>query len=166
MLRPRVPELRVLVAGEGPEREHLEALISAERLEETVKLLGYRPKAEMPDVLQAFDVAASSSDFEGTPLSMLEYMEAGLPIVSTRVGGVPDVVVDGVNGLLVERRDPDALATALEGLLRDPARAREMGRLGRERHRTEFDVSVTVRRMERLYEELSAAAARRDAGVA
>jgi glycosyltransferase involved in cell wall biosynthesis len=83
-------------------------------------------------------------------------MEAGLPVVSTRVGGIPDVIEHGVHGLLVDRRDPRSLSTSIEMLLRDRARAAEMGRRGRDRRRTEFDISATVRRIESLYEDLHA----------
>ena len=72
-------------------------------------------------------MAVSSSDFEGSPLSVMEYMEAGKPVVATRVGGVPDLIDDGVHGLLVEPQDPAAFAAAVRELLRDPERARELG---------------------------------------
>ena len=71
--------------------------------------------------------------------------------MATRVGGVPDLIDDGVHGLLVERQDPDAFAAAVAQLLRDPARAAEMGRRGQERRRAEFDIDVMVRRLEELY---------------
>ena len=66
-------------------------------------------RTDVPDVLAALDVAVSSSDFEGSPLSVMEYMEAARPVVATRVGGVPDLIDDGVHGLLVEPQDPAAL---------------------------------------------------------
>lgn len=154
MLVRRFPDLRLVIAGTGAERQRLLGLVEALGLERTVMMLGYRP--DVPDVLRAFDVAASSSDFEGTPLSMLEYMEAGLPIVATDVGGVPDVIEDGVHGTLVERRDPAALAAAIEALLADRSRAAEMGRRGQQRRREEFSIEATVRRVEALYERLVA----------
>ena len=152
ILRPQFPRLRVLIVGEGPERAHLEPLIRELGLERTVMLLSYRE--DVPDVLEALDVAVSSSDFEGSPLSIMECMEAGKPVVATRVGGVPDLIEQGVHGLLVERRDPSALAASIAEILRDPDRAAEMGARGRERRRSEFDLEVTVRRLEGLYEEL------------
>jgi glycosyltransferase involved in cell wall biosynthesis len=110
----------------------------------------------VPDLLAAFDLAVSSSSFEGSPLALMEYMDAALPVVATRVGGVPDLIDDGVHGLLVEPGDAGALARAMGELLRDPGRAREMGARGRERRRSEFDLDGTVRRLEALYEELFA----------
>jgi glycosyltransferase involved in cell wall biosynthesis len=152
ILRAEFPRLRVVVVGAGPEYGALEKLIGELDLSSTVNLLGYR--TDVPELLPIFDVAASSSDFEGSPLAVLEYMEAGLPVVSTRVGGIPDLVEDGVTGLLVDRGDPVALARAIAELLRDPQRRAQMGRLGRDRRRSEFDIEVTVEHIERLYEDL------------
>jgi glycosyltransferase involved in cell wall biosynthesis len=148
----------VLVVGDGSERERIEALLSELGLEDTVTLLGMR--SDVPDLVRAFDVAVLSSDFEGTPLAIMEYMEAEKPVVATRVGGVPDLIAHGVHGLLVSPQDPGALAASVAELLRDPARAAEMGRRGGERRRREFDLDATVRRLEELYERLYAASAR------
>jgi glycosyltransferase involved in cell wall biosynthesis len=142
----------VLLAGTGPERQSLEGLVGKLGLQHTVRLLGYRP--DVPDVLAAMDIAVCSSDREGTPIAILEYMDAGLPVVATAVGGVPDVLDDGVQGLLVPRRDPEALARAIAELLSDPQRATAMGAHGRERRRTEFTLGVMIRRIEDLYREL------------
>jgi glycosyltransferase involved in cell wall biosynthesis len=153
-LLPTVPDLRVVIAGEGPQRAALEALAAELGVERSLILLGHR--SDVPDLLAAFDLAVSSSSFEGSPLALMEYMDAALPVVATRVGGVPDLIDDGVHGLLVEPGDAGALARAMGELLRDPGRAREMGARGRERRRSEFDLDGTVRRLEALYEELFA----------
>jgi glycosyltransferase involved in cell wall biosynthesis len=153
-----VPEARVVIVGDGSQQGKLERHIARLGLAGVVTMAGYRP--DIPDLLDAFDVAVCSSDFEGTPLSILEYLEAGLPVVSTRVGGIPDVIDDGVQGLLVPRRDPEALASALGSLLTDPLRAAEMGARGRERRRAEFDIARTVERTERLYLALHEAGGR------
>jgi glycosyltransferase involved in cell wall biosynthesis len=150
------PALRVLIAGEGDRRFALEELTEELGLQDTVMFLGVR--TDVPDVLEALDVAVSTSDFEGSPLSVMEYMEAARPIVATRVGGVPDLIDDGVHGRLVEPQDPQAFAAAVAELLRDPEHARELGARARERRRTEFDIDVMVRRLEALYEELRAKA--------
>ena len=146
------PHLRVLVAGSGPEEDRLRTMVRERRLEDKVLLLGLR--RDVADVLTALDVVAFSSDREGTPLAVMEAMAAGKPIVATRVGGVPDLVEDGVHGLLVPRRDPRALADSIARLLRDERLRSELGRRGRERQRREFDIDVTVRQVESLYEEL------------
>jgi glycosyltransferase involved in cell wall biosynthesis len=86
----------------------------------------------------------------------MEAMEAGLPIVATRVGGTPDLIEDGVHGLLVAPRDPEALAGAVIELLNDRARATEMGNAARLRRRSGFDIEATAARIGDLYEELYA----------
>ena len=154
LVKRRRPEIRVVIAGEGPERPRLESLTAELGLGETVVFLGRRD--DVADVLAAFDVAVLSSDFEGTPLALMECMEAALPIVATRVGGVPEMIEDGVNGLLVERQDPAAMATSIERLLADPERARELGAQARRRRREEFDIEVAAARFGDLYERLYA----------
>lgn len=156
LLTRRYPALRVLIVGEGSERSALERRIEESGLGGTVTLLGRR--TDVPDVLRAFDLAVCCSDFEGTPLSILEYMEAGLPVVATRVGGVPDLITPGTHGLLVDRRDPAGLAAAAAELLDDPPRAAAMGSRGRVRRRAEFDIAVTVSEIERIYAGLAAGA--------
>jgi glycosyltransferase involved in cell wall biosynthesis len=153
------PHLRVLIAGEGDRRPALEELAEQLGLADTVLFLGVR--TDVPDVLAALDVAVSSSDFEGSPLSVMEFMEAARPMVATRVGGVPDLIEDGVHGLLVEPQQPAALAAAVARMLRDREAARAMGERARERRRTEFDIDVMVRRLENLYVELRAKASNR-----
>jgi glycosyltransferase involved in cell wall biosynthesis len=148
----------LLVGGTGSaltaEERRLRDLVDTLDLAENVRFLGTR--SDIPDLLGAFDVAALSSDFEGSPLSVMEYMAAGRPVVATRVGGVPDLVEQGVTGLLVEPGDPDSLATAILSLLQDPERAIAMGEKGRERRRVEFSIEATTRKVEALYEELHA----------
>jgi glycosyltransferase involved in cell wall biosynthesis len=158
VLLDEFPDLRLLIAGEGPDRARIEGLIGQLGVGETVTLLGGR--GDIPDFLQALDVAVCSSDWEGSPLSVMEYMEAELPVVATRVGGIPDMISDGVEGVLVPPGDPEAIATAVAGLLRDPDEAAEMGRRGQRRRREEFDLDVTARQIGNLYEELYAASGR------
>jgi glycosyltransferase involved in cell wall biosynthesis len=161
LLTEEFPRLRILIAGTGPDANKLKAIAGELGLNETVvEFLGKR--TDVPDVLAAFDVAVSSSRFEGTPLAVMEWMEAGLPIAATRVGGVPELIEDGVHGLLVEPGDAQALAAAVARLLRDRSAAAEMGTRARERRRREFDIDVTARRIETLYEDLYAAARRAD----
>lgn len=149
LLAAERPALHVLVAGEGPEREKLERLRDGLGLAERVHLPGAR--GDIPDVLAALDVAVCCSDFEGGPLSVMEYMAAALPIVGTRVGGLPEMVVEGETGVLVEPRDPGALAAAVGGLLDDPARAAALGEAGRDLRSREYDIEVWIRRLEDLY---------------
>jgi len=155
LLLPAVPDLRVVVAGDGPDRPAVEALARELGVAERVLLLGDR--MDVPDILAALDVAVLCSDYEGIPLALLEYMDAARPLVATRVGGIPEVIEHGVNGMLVPPRDAPALAEAILALLRNPAGAAAMGARARERCRRELSVDATVERLQNLYEELYAA---------
>jgi glycosyltransferase involved in cell wall biosynthesis len=148
------PRLVVVVVGDGPERASLTELAGRLGISGTVRLVGLRD--DVPDILTALDVAVSCSDWEGSPLSIMEYMAAGLPTVATAVGGVPGLIVDGVHGRLVPPQRPAALADAIAGLLRAPVTRAKMGRQARERQQREFDLEVLVGRLERLYTDLVA----------
>jgi glycosyltransferase involved in cell wall biosynthesis len=152
LLTPDFPALRVLIVGDGSEETRIRSLIRTHDLGQTVILLGHR--SDVPEIIAALDVAVSTSDWEGSPLSVMEYMAAGKPIVATRVGGVPDLVTNGVHGLLVERGDVRGLAQSIAELLRDAGLRAAMGARGRRRQRLEFDIDLMVRRLETLYEEL------------
>jgi glycosyltransferase involved in cell wall biosynthesis len=108
----------------------------------------------VPDVLAAIDVAVICSDYEGSPRSILEFMDAGKPIVATDVGGIPEVIEDGVHGVLVPPQDEEALAAALAGVLRDAEGRNQMGARARERCRRELSLDHTVETVQELYEEL------------
>jgi glycosyltransferase involved in cell wall biosynthesis len=152
LLARDLPRLRVLIVGDGEERGRIETMVHQLGLEDHVLLTGLR--SDVPDVLAALDVAVLSSDYEGIPLSMLEFMDAGKPIVATRVGGIPEVIQDGVHGVLVPPRDEAALAAAIGGLLGDTDAAREMGARAQDRCRREFSLDRIVERLQQLYERL------------
>lgn len=156
-LRRKHAGLRALIVGNRDKSGEEKRLLDLTRelsLDDTLIFTGLR--SDVADALAAMDVAVLSSDHEGSPLSVMEYMEAARPVVATNVGGIPDLVVDGVTGILVPPRDPTALAAAISGLLDDPDLRRRLGEAGRARRRSEFDISNTVRRVEDLYEELYA----------
>jgi glycosyltransferase involved in cell wall biosynthesis len=146
------PRLKVLIAGIGSEEARLRAMVAKAGLEETVLFLGAR--RDVPHVLAALDVALCTSDWEGMPISVLEYMAAGKAVVSTRVGGIPDVLENGREALLVDRRDPAAVAEAVACLLQDDVLRGQLGARARERHRRDFEVDGMVKRLEHLYESL------------
>lgn len=145
---------RLVIAGEGEERGALERLRAQFGLEATVAMPGARD--DIADLLAAADLAVCCSDFEGGPLSVMEYMSAGLPVVATEVGGMPELVHDGETGLLVPPRDPAALAQAVTAVLDDQRLGHELGDAGRGLQRREYGIEAWVGRLERLYEALLA----------
>ena len=106
--------------------------------------------------LRELDVLVQPSRADNFPLAVLEAMAAGVPVVATRVGGIPELVLDGETGLLVEPESPTALAEALDGLAASPERRRGLGRRGRERAGEEFSPELTARRTVALYRDLCA----------
>jgi glycosyltransferase involved in cell wall biosynthesis len=158
-LREKMPDATLLIAGGGGEgegglREQLEALAEELGVQKDARFLG--PRGDVPDLIGICDVAALSSDFEGSPLSVMEYMAAAKPVVATLVGGLEEQIVDGENGILVPPQDPEALAGALLKVLGDPALARKMGTAGEALRREKFSIEATTRQVAALYEELVA----------
>lgn len=139
------------LVGEGPERERLAALVRERRLGHVVTLAGAVPDARA--LLAAFQFAVLPSHQEGLPNAVLEAMAAGLPVVATAVGGVPEVVADGETGLLVPPRDPPALAKAIERLTTDPELRAAMGAAGR-RAAARLSVDECAARHEAAYRTL------------
>jgi glycosyltransferase involved in cell wall biosynthesis len=153
-LRREIPDVKALVVGDGELRPSLEQRTQALRLSDSVIFTGTR--RDVPEILALLDVFVLPSLWEGLPIALLEAMAAGLPVVATRVGGVPEVVVDGETGLLVPPRDPDALSEAILTLLQDPDLRQKMGQAGQERVREYFSVERMVEETEALYERLLA----------
>ena len=140
---------RFVVIGDGPLRRELEALAEQLGLGERVRFLGLRPDA--PTLVAGFDLLAVPSLSEGTALRVLEAMAAGVPIVASAVGGIPDQIRHEREGLLVPPGDPAALATAILSLTRDPLRARCLGEAGRRRLVSCFGYDVMLRRILAIY---------------
>jgi glycosyltransferase involved in cell wall biosynthesis len=144
--------LYLLLVGGGELENAVREQVAGLGLQGRVRFLGVR--ADVADILRASDVFVLSSRWEGNPMSVMEAMAAGLPVVSTAVGGVPELVREGVTGLLVPSEDAGALAQALQALVDDPVRRQAMGAAAR-RHAVEhFDIRHTVRGYEQLYEKL------------
>jgi glycosyltransferase involved in cell wall biosynthesis len=150
-VRTDTPLYLLLVGGgelEGRVREQVAGL----GLEGRVRFLGVR--SDVADILNASDVFVLSSSWEGRPMSVMEAMAAGLPVVSTAVGGVPELVVNGVSGLLVPAGDAQALAEAIVQLGCDANRRAAMGNAARQTALERFDVRVMSRAYATLYLEL------------
>jgi L-malate glycosyltransferase len=127
--RRRVAGLRALLVGDGPLRHRVEAERDALGLAGTLAVAGYRDDAD--SLLATSDVVTLSSRDEGMGSVLLDAMLLGKPIVATRAGGIPELVEDGVTGMLVPIGDPDALGDAIAGIAGDPARAARLGAAGR-----------------------------------
>ena len=146
----RHPEALFWIAGEGMLRDELEEQHQALRLGDRVRLLGFRD--DVPDLLRAADLFCVSSYLEGMGTSTLDAMAAGLPVVATNVGGIPEIVEERVTGLLVPPRDPAALAEAVLALAGDPALRLAMGGRARERVRA-FSADRTEEETRAVYLE-------------
>jgi glycosyltransferase involved in cell wall biosynthesis len=144
--------LRYLVCGEGTLRAALEAEVRALGLTPEVRFAGFC--ADIPGILAAADLFVHVPLYEGLGVAVIEALAAGLPVVASRVGGIPELIDDGTTGLLVPPQDPCALATALDRLVSDPLLAGKLGRAGQAMARTRFDVAVMARKNETLYAEL------------
>ncbi len=145
-----IPAVRLVLIGSGPLEDELRRLVTTLGLDANIVFAGSR--GDVPEVLPGFDVFALSSRFEGLPIALLEAMATGLPCVATAVGGIPEVVTDGHDGLLVAPADPVVLAEALTTLLGDPARRETLGR-NATRRAGDFAVTGAVREIERVYAE-------------
>jgi phosphatidyl-myo-inositol dimannoside synthase len=131
LLRHRIPGARVRIVGKGPEWEHVVRLHATLGLGETVALLGDVSRERLAEEYVNADIFCLPSVQESLGIVFLEAMAAGLPVVACRAAAIPEVVEDGVTGLLAPPRDPAGLAAALEALVADPRRARGMGEAGR-----------------------------------
>jgi glycosyltransferase involved in cell wall biosynthesis len=148
------PDLYFVVVGHGPEGDALERL--AQELGVRALFLGRRPNEGMPDLLAAMDVVVCSSRHEGMPLAVLEWMAAGKAIVATRVGGIPSILEDGEEAVLVEPQDVAALTAGIGRLLNDPEERRRLGAAALRRQRRDFRFEQTLAAIEDLYEQLYA----------
>jgi glycosyltransferase involved in cell wall biosynthesis len=142
----------LFLVGDGPDRDHLERRAHQLGITRRCLFLGYQD--DVAPYYEAIDTLLLPSVNEGTPVSVIESLAAERPAVATRVGGVPDVLRDGVDGFLVDVGDTGALADRLAELARDPARRREMGRAGRERVLERYAVARLVDDVDALYREL------------
>ncbi|MBV9411862.1 MAG: glycosyltransferase family 4 protein [Acidimicrobiia bacterium] len=145
--------VRLKIAGEGPDRDRLGAL-AARAGDDRVRFLGRLERDAMDALIGgAAAVVLPSRWYENQPMIVLEAFARGVPVVATDLGGTPELIRHGVDGFLVAPDDPDALASALQSLLADPARVRAMGKAARERALTDFAPDVHLTRLDRAYAE-------------
>lgn len=146
------PDARFVIVGEGELREPLERQIKEKHLERHIFLAGFR--ADVLELTKGFDIFATTSIHEGMCIALLDAMAAGKPAVATRAGGVPEVLVDGETGMLVEPRDHEAMAAALVRLLENEALRKRMGAAAIARAREHFSAERMVQETIALYERL------------
>lgn len=149
ILKSRGLRFLVLIAGDGPLRVSLASRIDRSGVADCVRLVGHVGDVER--FYPALDVYVLCSRSEGMPNTVLEAMAAGVPVVATRVGGVDELVVDGVTGLLVEPAKPDQLAGAVGRLIDDEVLRRRMGAAGDERATAQYSVETMLREYGALY---------------
>jgi L-malate glycosyltransferase len=147
------PDVDLLLAGDGPLRPDLERLAAELEIAKRVRFLGVR--SDVPELLRASDLFALTSVSEAASLTLLEAMASGLAVVVTNVGGNPEIVRDGVEGLLAPRGDAAAIADALGQLLDDPGRSAAMGAAGRARVEERYLLQRTVDSYFDLYRRLA-----------
>ncbi|TML83491.1 MAG: glycosyltransferase family 4 protein [Actinobacteria bacterium] len=155
LLRDRGVDAYLCMVGDGPDRERLERRAHDLGVVKRCLFLGYQE--EVARFYAAFDGMILTSVNEGTPVSAIESLAAGRPVVATRVGGVPDVVDDGEDGFLVDPGSTEQLADRLEELARNPELREQMGERGRARVPSRYAVTRLVEDMDRLYKSLLAA---------
>jgi glycosyltransferase involved in cell wall biosynthesis len=153
--RERGVDAVLCMVGDGPDRERLEQVAHDLGIARSTYFVGYQ--TDIAGYYRLFDAFVLPSVNEGTPVSAIEALASGTPVVATRVGGVPDVVTDGVDGFLVPPRDTDAAADRLAQLARDPELRARLGETGRANAQARYSVERLVDDVDRLYRELLAA---------
>jgi glycosyltransferase involved in cell wall biosynthesis len=151
LVHETLPQARLAILGSGPLEAETRALAAEVGLTDAVVLPG---RTDIRDWLERADVFVHSSRWEGFGIVLLEAMLAGLPVVATKVSAVPEVVVDGETGLLVEAGDSAGLAAHLQALLTDESRAAALGEAGRQRALTEFSVARMADRTLAVYDDV------------
>ncbi len=147
-----IPEAMFVFAGDGPQRKNIQNKIQGMGLDERVRMLGLRK--DIPNVLSSIDLFVLPTLQEALGTSFLEAMAMEKPVIGTNVGGVGEVIRDGINGFLVEPDNPFALATAIVSMLKDGERARSMGKEGRNMVLAHFTADMMCAKMFDLYTSL------------
>jgi glycosyltransferase involved in cell wall biosynthesis len=149
-LRAERPDLRLTVVGDGPERREQEARVRAQGLGDAVVFTGYQSQKQVADWLGKADALVLPSLIEGVPVVLMEAGAAGLPVVATNVGGVSELVRDGVSGFLVPPGSAEVLLPPLRALLDDPELRARMGGAGREAVARDFDATREAGRLRHI----------------
>lgn len=149
-LRAKQIKARFIIVGDGPLSEKMMKMNVG--LEAGIEFAGYRSDAA--DSINGFDIAVFTSHSENMPYVVLEYMRAGKPIISTRVGGIPEMIREGEEGILIDPGDPDQLTQTILKLIREPALAQELGKNVRKRFLKEFTEDKVIDTISRVYNQI------------
>jgi glycosyltransferase involved in cell wall biosynthesis len=140
------PRTGLLIAGAGEERNKLEALVGRLAMEKNVAFLGFVPEEQLPNLYSSADAYVLPSLWEVLPISLLEAMACGIPLLVSDAGGNPEVVEDGINGFVVRKADSSALAQKMKTLIADPEMRRRMGKESRRIAVEKFDWDLAARK--------------------
>lgn len=150
-LRPSHPGLTASFIGDGPQADHTRARARTLGLDDVTTFLGAQPEEAVADLLQRADLLVLPSFAEGLPVVLMEAMATGLPVIASRIAGIPELVRDGENGLLIPAGDTVALTAAIDRLLTDPDLRLRMGQDGRATVLADFTIETEARRLARLF---------------
>ncbi len=146
------PTVLLRLIGDGPERGKLEARAAQMGLGAHVEFCGYQSQAEVAEALSRTDIFVLPSFAEGVPVVLMEALASQVPAVTSRIAGVPELVEDGVSGLLVPPGSPACLATAIDRLLTDEELCKEMGHAGRDKVMSDFDTTKEAAKLKQLFQ--------------
>ncbi|MDA8326969.1 MAG: glycosyltransferase family 4 protein [Nitrospiraceae bacterium] len=153
-LSGQYPDLHQVFAGEGPEKGKAETIVSSRNAGGRIHMIGSQTHGEMPKWLNAADIFVLPTHFEGLPNVILEAMSCGLPVISTRVGGIPEVLKDGENGLFASLGDTGSLVKKIKCLLEDVPAAKRMGLAGRDLVRQNFSWDQNAKKVIGIYADI------------
>lgn len=156
-IKSEFPDVELEIVGDGPHKKALVNEVKKLKLSSTVDFVGFVSDVEK-ELLTA-DIYVQPSLSESFGLAIIQAMNVGLPIVATHTGGIPEVVTQGKSGILVASEDPKALSDAILDLMRQPAKAKEMGKTARGEVKLKFDLSDMVGELEDIYEEMASTSA-------
>ena len=151
-VRKEHPDVALTLVGDGPERGWIETRAAELGIADAVRITGYLSQDRVASELAQAGLFVLPSFAEGVPVVLMEAMATGLPVIATRIAGIPELVEDGVSGRLVPPGDADALAAAIGELLSDPGRADAMGEAGRSRVVSDFDQVSEAAKLGRLFD--------------
>lgn len=145
----KYPNVRLLICGDGELRDDVEKFISEDKLEQKIHLAGFR--TDIPNIMKTIDVLLTPSLWEGFGIVLIEAMASGKPCVATKTSSIPEIVEDGVNGLLVPPKDSQSIAESLIKLISDPQLIRQMGRAGIKTVNEKFTIDKMIKEYEKLF---------------